>query len=163
MKTLHEKFVYHAAQEVANVNEGKFTTLEVKNFLREQNFKAIQEDISIIVDKLASEMKWDYYVDCDHRVYTFYYFNEDVLSKYEVKELIDDLGSDIFAITFTKKDSSTRIMQCKAIKVKRDKQLNDNWHNNITVVDVANEDNVKTFKIESLNELRHEGTKYIIK
>ena len=164
MKTLNEKIIYHCAQEVANVNEGTFTTLEVKNFLRDQNFHAIQDDVSVVLDKLASEMNWDFEVAEDHRVYTFEYFSEpETLSKFEVQEFINDLGSDIFGITFIKKDESVRIMQCKAIKVKRAKQLNDTWHNNITVLDVANEDNVKTFKIESLTEIRYEGIKWIIK
>lgn len=75
-KTAGKTAVKQAAEHLMLTN-GETTTLEVKNWLRQEGYTAYQADISRWMFKIAKEQNWAFQSNGRHRVYR--YQNEEEL------------------------------------------------------------------------------------
>lgn len=71
MKSLKQKDVRKVALDLMHQN-GITTTLEVKNALRNAGFFALQDDISCLMDRLASKKGWFWRFNGRFRTYALY-------------------------------------------------------------------------------------------
>jgi hypothetical protein len=74
MKTLDREIVKIVAENLL-IENGKTTTLEVKNKLRAKNYFALQADISVLLADISQEEGWQYE---DNGVYRTYRFENDL-------------------------------------------------------------------------------------
>ena len=70
MKMLTKEIVKITAENML-IEHGCMTSLEVKKRLREQNYFAIQADVSAYLDQLAREEGWSYTDNGKFRIYQF--------------------------------------------------------------------------------------------
>ncbi len=80
MKTLNKKIVKKVAEKLL-INNGKTTTLEVKNKLRARNYFALQADISQFLAHISEEEGWSY---DDNGVYRTYYLESNLKNSFKV-------------------------------------------------------------------------------
>ncbi len=79
MKTLNKKIVKKVAEKLL-INNGKTTTLEVKNKLRARNYFALQADISLFLAHISEEEGWSY---DDNGVYRTYYLESSLKNNFQ--------------------------------------------------------------------------------
>lgn len=67
---INKEIVKKAAEHLILTN-GQTTTLEVKEYLRNQNFVAFQNEVSTILEDIAIEQDWFFEFNGTYRVFAF--------------------------------------------------------------------------------------------
>lgn len=80
------------------------------------------------------------------------------------KQLIDQLGSEFFTVTFTKKDGSIRVMNCRKGVTKHlrgGESTTKNYDHLLTVYDVKAE-GYRNINVTTITEVKANGKRYSI-
>jgi methyltransferase-like protein len=164
------------AKDLAKANN-TVTTLEIKTelrklFPREQWF---QSDISDVMDDLNNEGKFTYVDQGTYRIYSLVSVNpvtspkstptktvavktnptKTRISKTKAVDILKETKGRYFGVTFTKKDGSVRKMKCK-MEISTPSPLGY-----ILVKDVK-ENTPKSLNLQTLSEIRMNGTIYLV-
>jgi len=115
------KMAIEKAAELLIDVRGNTTTLEVKKYLRKQNWRVSQQEVSDIMDKMLGLTFTD---NGTYRTYEYVTITPTVMkakkikkdkkiSKSKMVDLMENAGGKFITVTFEKKNGDTRTMNCR--------------------------------------------------